>query len=92
MKMRLKLLSILVFGIVIFFKNYVIVIGQTKPVLCQKTLAYKELTILDSVSKKDLKRIKLENIPLGVFKIDLDTGEVTGHVENRQIETAVAGI
>jgi YVTN family beta-propeller protein len=47
-----KFTAILLFGVIIFFKNYVIVIGQTKPVLAVLNKADATLSIIDPATMK----------------------------------------
>lgn len=47
-----KFTALLAFGVIIFFKNYVIVIGQTKPVLVALNKADATLSIIDPASMK----------------------------------------
>ena len=47
-----KFTALLAFGVIIFFKNYVIVIGQTKPVLVALNKADATLSIIDPATMK----------------------------------------
>src|SRR5688500_4460754 len=47
-----KIASLLLFGVIIFFKNYVIVIGQTKPVLVALNKADATISIIDPATMK----------------------------------------
>ena len=47
-----KFAALLAFGVIIFFKNYVIVIGQTKPVLVALNKADATLSIIDPATMK----------------------------------------
>ena len=47
-----KFASLLLFGVIIFFKNYVIVIGQTKPVLVALNKADATMSIIDPATMK----------------------------------------
>ena len=47
-----KIASLLLFGVIIFFKNYVIVIGQTKPVLVALNKADATMSIIDPATMK----------------------------------------
>lgn len=47
-----KFAALLMFGVIIFFKNYVIVIGQTKPVLVALNKADATLSIIDPATMK----------------------------------------
>lgn len=47
-----KILSTLIFGVIIAFKGYVIVIGQTKPVLVALNKADATLSIIDPATMK----------------------------------------
>ena len=47
-----KLATLLIFGVIIFFKNYVIVIGQTKPVLVALNKADATMSIIDPATMK----------------------------------------
>jgi DNA-binding beta-propeller fold protein YncE len=52
MKRKGKIAGLLMFGVIIFFKNYVIVIGQTKPVLVALNKADATMSIIDPATMK----------------------------------------
>jgi DNA-binding beta-propeller fold protein YncE len=86
----IKALSSLVFGIIIAFGNYVIVIGQTpKPVLVALNKADSTLAIIDPVSMKVVDKVKTGDSP---HEVVLSADGKTAFVANYGAQTPGSSI
>src|SRR5690348_11336139 len=84
MKFRKKSVTLLALGVVIFFKSYVIVIGQTKPVLVALNKADATLAIIDPATMKVTAKISTGDSP---HEVVLSTDGKTAFVTNYGAQT-----
>lgn len=98
---KIKVLSMMVFGIIFVFGNYVIVIGQTtKPVLVALNKADSTLAIIDPSSMKVVGKVPTGDTPHevvlsadgpdAVLKINLESGEMLGRVDTGKAPDGIA--
>lgn len=84
MKFRKKIVTLLAFGIVFFFKNYVIVIGQTKPVLVALNKTDATLAIIDPATMKITAKVPTGDNP---HEVVLSADGKTAFVANYGAQT-----
>lgn len=79
MKIRKKFVTLIALGVVIFFKNYVIVIGQTKPVLVALNKTDATLAIIDPATMKVTAKVPTGDSP---HEVVLSADGKTAYVAN----------
>ncbi len=84
MKIRKKFVTLIALGVVIFFKNYVIVIGQTKPVLVALNKTDATLAIIDPATMKVTAKVPTGDSP---HEVVLSADGKTAFVANYGAQT-----
>lgn len=84
MKIRKKFVTLIALGVVIFFKNYVIVIGQTKPVLVALNKTDATLAIINPATMKVTAKVPTGDSP---HEVVLSADGKTAFVANYGAQT-----
>ena len=84
MKIRNKFVTLIALGVVIFFKNYVIVIGQTKPVLVALNKTDATLAIINPATMKVTAKVPTGDSP---HEVVLSADGKTAFVANYGAQT-----